>query len=400
MAATALFAAVATEAVAQDAAIVLNNQLQLGDVVAGQVLNVEDAEDHVTASVSAQGNSLSGAVQGQSIDLQSVQTMNGDATATLEMTLSGDTAGLLTATVQAGGNYLAGGAYDADMVVNANQTLDAGQVTAVSSLPGGSARLLDGADVGVSAIGNTVALAATGGRIDGRVDQASDAGIIAENFAATQYIPAVAEFRAQAIANAVAATTDEVADQDLSVRQRSTGDLIQAGTSANAGNAWDLAGRANATANQAVFANQGGALVNQTDQGNISSVRATAIVTAYDFGAATAQARGAANEVQVGNNDIYLEIDNTQVNSGGVEVSASFAGNGGFDAYVGADAVGNAITGYACADCEAYLQADNSQTNSGDVTANATTTISASGRAAITGANAVGNSASFYVTRP
>ena len=95
----------------------------------------------------------------------------------------------------------------------------------------------------------------------------------------------------------------------------------------------------------------------------------------------------------IANNDIYVDIDNTQLNTGGVEATASFTGQKGYDAYVGAQAAGNAITGYGAAPV-----VRNVQSNSGDVSATATTTINGSGRHVIAGANAVGNAATFYVT--
>ena len=61
--------------------------------------------------------------------------------------------------------------------------------------------------------------------------------------------------------------------------------------------------------------------------------------------------------------------------------------------------VGNAVTGYACSQCGGDVNVNNNQTNSGNVTATATTTINGSGRNVIAGANAVGNAATFYVTR-
>jgi hypothetical protein len=67
---------------------------------------------------------------------------------------------------------------------------------------------------------------------------------------------------------------------------------------------------------------------------------------------------------------------------------------------VGAEAVGNSVTGYACSECEGYLEARNNQTNQGDVSATANTAVAGSSRAVITCANAVGNAASFYVSRP
>jgi hypothetical protein len=58
------------------------------------------------------------------------------------------------------------------------------------------------------------------------------------------------------------------------------------------------------------------------------------------------------------------------------------------------------VTGYACSECEGHLESRNTQTNNGDVSAVANTTVAGSNHSVITGANAVGNSASFYVSRP
>jgi len=400
IAATALCVAAATEAAAQDGTIVLNQQLQLGDVVAGQTLNVVDSQDQVTVQTSAQGNSASGAVYNGSITVQSDQTMQGDAVATTDITLGGDTYGEVNATTQAGGNYLAVSAYDATLSLDATQSNTGSLVSATTEVGDSNARLHAGASVGASAISNTVALYGQGSVVSGTIDQSSSAVVRSFGRIESQYIPAAASVTSQAIVNAVAVNSDQTSGQNLSLVQRSAGDFIEAEASANAGNAWDLAARARATANQAVLYNQGGSVVNASDQQNSSFVRASALTTAYDYGRAESYARGAANELSVGNNDIYVEIDNSQFNSGGVNVTATFSGTNGYDVSVGADAVGNSVTGYACSDCEGYLEARNAQTNSGDVSAVANTTVAGSNRSVITGANAVGNSASFYVSRP
>lgn len=399
MAATVTFAAAATEASAQSQ-LVLNNQLQLGDVISGQTLNVEGATDQVTVSNAAAGNSLSGATQGGAIELRSVQRMNGAAHATTTMALGGDTAGVVNAITQANGNYTAGGAYGADMAVDSDQSVGPTEITASSSITGGTARLLSGASVGVAATGNTMALGGTGTHISGAVHQTSDASVRADNLAEARYIPAKAVFAAQATGNATAINGEAASSQYIYVGQRSTGDIVSADVSANAGNAWDLTGHSTANANQAVLANQGGSVVARTQQENFSQVASTARVTSYDFGAAVASAQGGGNVVSVGNNDQWLELDNSQINSGGVEVQATFVGTNGYDAYVSADAVGNSVTGYACSTCQAQLGANNVQRNEGNISASASTTINAQGRAVITGSNAVGNAATFYVTRP
>ena len=400
IAATTLCAAAATEAAAQDGTIVLNQQLQLGDVFAGQTLNVVDSQDQVTVETSAQGNTASGAVQNGSITVQSDQTMQGDAVATTDLTLGGDTWGAVNVLTQAGGNYLAVSAYDATLTLGATQTTDDGLISATTEVGDSSARLHAGASVGAAAISNTVALYGQTSFVQGSIDQSSSAIVRSFSRIESQYIPDAASVNSQAIVNAVAVNSDNTSGQDLGITQRSFGSFIEAEASANAGNAWDLAARARATANQAVLYNEGGSVVTASDQRNSSFVRASALTTAYDYGRAEAYARGAANELSVGNNDIYVEIDNTQFNTGGVDVVATFSGTNGYDVSVGADAVGNSVTGYACSTCEGYLEARNTQTNQGDVSAVANTVVAGSNRSVITGANAVGNAASFYVSRP
>jgi hypothetical protein len=400
IAATVLCAAAATEAAAQDGTIVLNQQLQLGDVFAGQTLNVVDSQDQVTVETSARGNSASGAVYNGSITVQSDQTMQGDAVATTDITLGGDTYGVVNATSQAGGNYLAASAWDASLTLDTAQTTDNGLISATTEVGDSTARMHAGAALGASAISNTVAVYGQSALVSGTINQSSSAIVRSFGRIESQYIPAEASVTSQAIVNAIAVNSDRTSGQDLSIAQRSFGSFIEAEASANAGNAWDLAARARATANQAVLYNEGGSVVNASDQRNSSFVRASALTTAYDYGRAEAYARGAANELSVGNNDIYVEIDNTQFNTGGVDVISTFSGTNGYDVSVGADAVGNSVTGYGCSECEGRLEARNTQTNAGDVSAVANTTVAGSNRSVITGANAVGNSASFFVSRP
>ncbi|MFC5372730.1 holdfast anchor protein HfaD [Brevundimonas faecalis] len=400
--ATALCAVTADAAVAQQR-LVLNNQLQLGDVVAGQQLNVVDVSDQVTVSTAASGNSLAGGTEGQPMHLRSTQDMRGDASASTTLTLGGDTRGLTTSVTQARANYLAGTANNAQMTVETDQ-VGQGDVTASSRITGVDARLVSGGQIASGAYGNTTALTggATGsGRtaITGTINQTMNGDVRATNTASPRYAPAPTDFSSEAAANAVQVTTGPSSNQDLTVRQRSSGAVVEADTSVWAGNAWNLAGRSRATGNQAVFYNQGGSLIADTDQENSAQIIGAVELSSYDFGAATAAADAVANNVVVGNNDIYVDIDNVQVNTGGVEATASFTGQKGYDAYVGANAAGNSITGYACSECGGNLNANNVQTNAGNVRANAVTTINGSGRNVIAGANAVGNAATFYVTR-
>jgi hypothetical protein len=401
IAATAMCVAAATEVSAQSQdSRVLNNQLQLGDVISGVTLNVEDASDEVAVDNATQGNSLSGSVQNGSLDLSSSQTMNGTARATTTVSATGDSEGPLNLQTQARGNSLAAGAYSADLTIEANQIVGPTEITAAAAQTNQTARLLGGTSISTTAIANTTAIGGTGARIEGLVSQRSDASVRSESFVVSQYIPATGEVIAQSIGNAIAANSTAASSQALTLLQRQAGDAVTANVSANSGNAWDLAGRARATANQTVLYNQGGSVVTTTDQSNLSRVRASAVVTAYDYGAATANAAGTGNEVSIGNNDRYLEIDNSQVNSGGVEVTSEFSGAYGYDVRVGAEATGNAVTGYACSECDGQMVISNDQTNSGAVSARATTSIRGSGRSVVTSATATGNTATFLVSRP
>ena len=403
IAAMATCAAAATEAAAQTpppASPVVIDQLDERDIFAPNVLNVSNVVGQVVANTSAQGNTASGTVENDSIAVRSDQRKTGSARATTTLNLGGDIGGPVSATTQAGGNYLAAGAYDADLDIEATQSNTGSEVVANTTVGPNTARLLGGASVGSSAVSNTVAIGGEAARVTGSIDQTSDATVRAGVLAETQYIPAQAVFSTQAIANTIAVSTDAASSQNLSLRQRSSGDLVEADTSANAGNAWDLAGRARATGNQAILYNSGGSVVNASDQANSAAIRANALTTAYDYGRAEASARAAGNELSVGNNDIYVEIDSTQFNSGGVDATATFSGTNGYDVYVGVEAVGNAVTGFACSECQGRLNANSTQVNDGDVTATANTAVAGSGRSVISGASAIGNSASFYVSRP
>lgn len=400
LAATAMCVAAATKTLAQDRSIVLNQQLQLGDIIQGVTLNVEDATEEVGVSAAAQGATAAVTVQNDALDLSSQQTMRGNTRATTTLTLTGDTEGPVNAETQARGNYLAAGAYDADLSIDASQTVGPSEVTAASTITGSSARLIGGASVGVTAIANTTSIGGSGSTVEGTVVQNSAAGVRTSNFAGTQYIPETTEFISQSIGNAVTVNSVAASSQDLTIHQRQAGDQVTASTSANSGNAWDLAARARATGNQILSYNQGGSAVVTTDQSSLSQIQTASRVTSYDFGAATSNAYGTGNEVSIGNNDRYLQIDNAQMNSGGVEVTSTFEGTNGYDVYVAAQAVGNAVTGYACSQCDGYMDVNNNQTNSGTVAATASTTIRGTGRSVATSAVATGNSATFYVSRP
>lgn len=399
IAATVTYAAAATEALAQDGSTVLNGQIQLNDSVAETTLNVVDAAA-VDAYASALGNEVLTSVVDTNGRLTSDQTMLGGARATVSLTLEGDT-GPLKARADATGKSLGGTAERGSLDLDVRQTVGAPSVIARARIENDTARLLEGGELTATARGNVAALRATEGQVSGSIAQTSTAASIdAGALALTRYIPAAAMVSAQALGNAVQSGGTGASSAALDIRQVSDGALVTAAVSANAGNAWDLAGRARAAANQTILRNAGGSVVAATDQTSRSAVRAASRVTAYDFGRAEASATAAGNSAQVGNNDRYVEVDNSQFNGGVVSADAAFVGAWGYDAQVGAEAAGNNVIAYACAACEGTLVAANSQTNTAAVTSTATASVGGQGRAVVVGANAIGNRATFYVTGP
>src|SRR5579863_6507144 len=93
--ATQLWPAVATSQTFQQSSVD-NQQTQNADVTANQTLNVVTA-DQTTETTSAGANGYSAQVQSGSLDVQSVQTANGNVTA--NATLNGASGGAIGSTV-------------------------------------------------------------------------------------------------------------------------------------------------------------------------------------------------------------------------------------------------------------------------------------------------------------
>ncbi|MFN7108725.1 MAG: holdfast anchor protein HfaD [Brevundimonas sp.] len=405
MAATATFAALATEASAQATPVCdpqageacYSTQDQSGDVTG--LVDIDLSVDQVTVSTSAQGNSLAGGVTAASAGLVSRQTMTGAAVARSNVVVNGEADGQLSVETTARGNYLGVTTNGATFAVDATQSATGDRVQAGTYVQAPGGRVLQGGFATSAAVANTVAMGGPSSSLTGVIDQTAQTTVFAETVADVQYIPAPATFSSQAVANAVQTNTTGGSHQDLAIRQSNGASTTEARTDVYVDNAWDLTVGANAGANQAITANAGGSMLIETDQTNAGRVRADARVQTNLQGQTVLAARSVANETVAGNNDIYLKLDNTQLNSGGVEANATYVGVNGYDAYVGADAVGNAVTGYACSQCGGDVNITNNQTNSGNVTATTSATV-ASGRTAVVGANAVGNTASFYISRP
>jgi hypothetical protein len=362
-------------------------------------VNIDLSVDQVTVSTNAQGNALAGGVTAASAGLVSRQSMTGATVARSNVVVNGEADGQLSVDTTARGNYLGVTTDRATFAADASQSATGDRVEAGTYVQVPNGRVLQGGFATSTAVANTVALGGPSSSLTGVIDQRAQTTVFTETVADVQYIPAPATFSSQAVANAVQTNTTGASHQDLAIRQSNAASTTEARTDVYVDNGWDLTVGANAGANQAITANAGGSMLIQTDQANAGRVRADARVQTNLQGQTVLAARSVANETVAGNNDIYLKLDNTQLNTGGVEANATYVGVNGYDAYVGSDSVGNAVTGYACSQCGGDVNVNNTQTNSGNVTATTNATVS-SGRTAVVGANAVGNSASFYISRP
>lgn len=331
--------------------------------------------------------------------MTSAQHLEGDVSARVELQL-GQVGGQTTLGAQATGVDLSAAAYDADLTLQASQTAAPVGVTAEIVVDGPTGRMLDGANVGASATVNQASLAIQEGRLTAAVDQTSAASARADINATVQYVPAPAAFQATAASNSIGAT-GVVGAQELTFGQTvAAGGQTHARAYVSSGNAWEMQATATAAGNNVAVQNGGGSLDVISAQTNHGGVRSEVTLNAWDFGLGGAYASGVGNSATFGSSDALVLIDNAQINTGGVDVSAEFtSGGSGYDAYLSASAMGNAVTGYACSYCPGDFRADNVQSNAGDVRAVTSATV-ASGRAVASGATAVGNAATFYTSRP
>lgn len=171
---------------------------------------------------------------------------------------------------------------------------------------------------------------------------------------------------------------------------------------------WGLTAATEAAGNTAVITNDWGYAHLQGTQTNSGNVTARTVVNLGEFsnGVAAISAHGVGNNALVSNigADAYSGIG--QVNTGAVTGEALFNGghNGGSGVGGGivasASAIGNAQSGYICADCPVGLTANINQTNSGPVTAR--TQVRSPGYTPFisSSATAVGNAATFATRTP
>ena len=379
---------------------VVNNQIQLGDVFSTQTLNVVSVTEGVGAETSSTGNNLVGSTDGADLNITSNQTMAGSTISSTTVTVTGEMGESSQINTTAIGNSVEAGTTQGTMVGVYTQIATAApEVTAVGMLEADTASAVN-VGMATTAAVNSVSLGLTNGSGGVLVNQTSSASVLADGGAVIGYASGTVDVSGTAAGNTMSLVGTDSSAARAIVFQSNTAALTQASQFTAYGNVQTALTSASASGNVAATTNEGVLLDLTSTQFNRSYVRAQAESSAYQYGEGSATAFGVGNSVLAGNSGEAVVLENVQVNTGGgVEAIASFEGTDGYDGYARATAVGNDVTGYACAYCFGQMTVGNSQTNSADVGASATTTVG-SGRAAGSSSTAVGNNASFYVTRP
>jgi hypothetical protein len=389
--------------VATSQSVVNNTQSQTAPVTASQTLPVDDVSGATTSVVDATGNAATAAVTSGSMSVTSNQSLTGDVLTNSQLNVVTNAGSTVTLNTASTGNSL-----DVETVTGGGpvtgtltQTVGAVNVLATNSVSASGAQTQAGSiSTGTQAIANSIGVATDSSPVTVTTNQSSAATTNAEDGGTLTYTPGTAAFTASAVSNNLTGTGSGGANQTYTATQSTTGALTQAGEFAYFGNAQTPQTAATASDNNISLSGQSGGLNVVDNQTNTTYTQAETILSSYEFGAAQASAYGVGNSVLAANAGPSMSLDNTQTNSGGVVANASFIGNNGYDATSSATAMGNAATGFACSDCGGVISVNNNQLNTGGVSATSSISIGASNRSVTGTASAVGNNATFYVSKP
>jgi hypothetical protein len=371
-------------------------QSNQGDIFAGQTLNVVTADEGVSARTTAGGNDLGMIANGADANVTSDQTNNGAILAHGVVNVSdslGDSSQVSTLAVGNSSHVTAAYSTVSGVMVQTNT----GTVTARSQIEGETAQAGDVYESSVAA-GNSQGLLLVNGSMGTRVSQNNQADVAADGGAIIQYVAGRSDVAGTAAGNNIDLTGVVQSAARVITDQNNGADNVTATKFTAYGNSYLTTTTATASGNNLNAVNSGTLLDVATHQYNTAYVRAQAEESSYEFGGAQATAYGVGNAALASNsNGPGLVLDNSQVNDGGgVEVMASFEGNGGYDAGASATAIGNSVSGSVCNQCGGNLTATNSQANNVDVSARSTVSVGAA-RSVIGVATATGNSATFSV---
>lgn len=348
----------------------------------------------------ATANSYTFSTDGRNADLRSNQSAQGAVNADTRLNVS-SYGGLSTnlTTAATGNTGDAGVAGAAAMTGVFMQNTGPVSIYAHTHIEAPDAELGD-ITSSVQAIGNSQGFGQTYASSGVRVNQTNEAEVKSDGGGSVGLTTGSTVFAATTTANNVTSAGSQSAAERMIINQRNNAGLTQAAQFTAFGNSYLATTAATASGNNVSATNDGPLLDVTNDQDNEAYLRAQAESSSYLFSNSHVSAYGVGNSLLAGDLNGELVLDNTQVNNGGgVEAVASFTGDQGYDATSSATAMGNAATGYACSSCYG-MSVESRQTNNADVGASNTVTINGYARSVNGVATAVGNSATYYMSKP
>lgn len=360
-------------------------------------MNVEEAPEGLSGATTAVGNIVSGTGDaGLPMNFQSDQELRARVEASTEATVYGQTGQFFATDTSATGNSGTAGTCCALTQGSSIQTIGAnGAVVATAT-----SRTDDNADsisVDTSAVGNTQGWNQRNGEVQAWTQQ-SNAGLVSSTNTGTLVGGQGAiGLGATAVSNNV---TGDVtgAPSDLGVEQYRTGPT-RAVVDASVGWGVDVQAAATATGNlvnSQVGGPQSAMNVNQTGAAPLDATSALALDEW--FGEASTAAYGVGNSILMSNVGPQTTLYTEQTSGGDVNATASFSGRVGTGGVLASStAMGNAVSGYACAECAGDFGGFNRQVNDSRVRAQSNVVVT--GRSGLVSgeATAIGNSATYRV---
>jgi hypothetical protein len=399
-----LCAAATSPALAQDASSsgaaangYLNEQVQMGDVVAGQKLDVQEADGGATTVTTAVGSTVSASGQNADLAFQSKQKLSGAVSATSNPAVNGYAGPYMISSTSATGNSATAATCCGTVSGTSVQKITSNGVGATTNAYLGGYSSYVEADS--TAVGDTQGWNVSNGVVSAKSRQSSTGGVTAATSASTGSADS-ASYTATAVANDVEAQTTN-SPVNLKARQVQDG-VTQALVDASVQNAGDSVATASAVANNAnVISDSWGdsVAVNQSNTGAVNSSAQQTLGAWYGTAANTSY--GVGNSAVISNAGSYTGVSSNQSNGADITVSSALYsqvnGGAGGEAVSNATGVGNAVSAYACASCNGTVSARNKQVNSGSV--RVTNTVGTQGLSgSVSGvSSAIGNTASYSV---
>lgn len=356
--------------------------------------------DQTLGVATSTANSFDARVDGGDLDLRSYQENGGAVGSQVQANVAVNSGATTTLASNASGNLGDAAVYAGTLTAATTQVSNGASISAVGQYEGPGAATGDLAS-SVQALGNSQGFSISAAVSGVRASQYNSAVVSADGGGVVGYVDDTASFSAAASANNITSAAGYGASERMIADQNNEASLVQAAQFTAFGNAYVTHTSATASGNNLSAGNEGALLDVSALQQNQAYVRAQSESSGYQFGAGTATAYGVGNSLLAGQLGEEVVLDVEQLNiAGGVEAIAAYTGHDGYDASASAMAMGNASTGYVCADCNGRMNVNNRQTNDADVAATGTVTVTGSARSAIGSAHAVGNTASYYVSRP